>query len=121
MSEAGTELARQVVTTADRSFMSRIGFVEVLAALGRRAQPRAIDRFRREWRFIDVVDVEQPIVERAGELALHAGLRSLDALHLASALTLPREELVLATWDRRLHFAAQAHGLEVLPESLEAG
>jgi predicted nucleic acid-binding protein len=46
-------------------------------------------------------------------------LRSLDALHLASALVLPREDLTVAVWDRRLHAAARADGLELFPEILE--
>jgi predicted nucleic acid-binding protein len=46
-------------------------------------------------------------------------LRSLDALHLAAALLLPRDDLLLATWDRRLHAAARAEGLELVPDELE--
>jgi len=42
-------------------------------------------------------------------------MRSLDALHLAAAVLLPPADLVVATWDRRLHAAALAVGLRVLP------
>ena len=52
-------------------------------------------------------------------LAVERELRSLDALHLAAALLLPRNDLVLATWDRRLHAAARAEGLAVLPAVLD--
>jgi hypothetical protein len=31
---------------------------------------------------------------------------------------LPPDELVLATWDRRLHTSARAHQLKVLPAAL---
>jgi hypothetical protein len=31
-------------------------------------------------------------------------------------LLLPRNDLTLATWDRRLHAAALAYGLPVLPQ-----
>jgi uncharacterized protein len=40
-------------------------------------------------------------------------------LHLASALVLPREDLIVAVWDRRLHAAARAEGLRLFPETLE--
>jgi predicted nucleic acid-binding protein len=45
-------------------------------------------------------------------------LRSLDALHLAAALTLATSELTFATWDARLHRAAREHGLRTLPAKL---
>jgi hypothetical protein len=43
----------------------------------------------------------------------------MDALHLAAALMLPRDDLLLATWDRRLHAAAGAEGLALTPEKLD--
>jgi predicted nucleic acid-binding protein len=66
-----------------------------------------------------VIEVDQRLVEHAAELAIDRELRSLDALHLAAALVLPRDDLVLATWDRRLHASAGAAGLQLIPEALE--
>jgi hypothetical protein len=43
---------------------------------------------------------------------------TLDALHLAAALVLPGEELLLAAWGERLRAAARERGLRFLPESL---
>jgi predicted nucleic acid-binding protein len=45
-------------------------------------------------------------------------LRSLDALHLAAALLLPRADLTVATWDRRVHQAVSAQGVSLLPKRL---
>lgn len=42
----------------------------------------------------------------------HVGLRSLDALHLAGALSI--EASALLTYDVTLAEAARAHGLEVI-------
>ena len=56
------------------------------------------------------------MAERAAALALSHELRSLDALHLAAALLLPAEAVTVATWDVRLHRAARAESLAVLPE-----
>ena len=67
----------------------------------------------------DVVEVDGRLAEEAAELAIDRELRSLDALHLAAALTLPLENLFLATWDRRLHTAAGAEGLALIPETLD--
>jgi|SRR5690625_6918485 len=71
-----------------------------------------------EWPSLGVVEVDEELTEHAARLTLEYDLRSFDALHLAAALLLPPEGLVLATWDRRLHSSAQAHQLDVLPQSL---
>lgn len=67
----------------------------------------------------DVVEIEERLAEDAAALAVERELRSLDALHLAAALTIADDDLVLATWDRRLHAAARAKGLRLIPEVLD--
>jgi predicted nucleic acid-binding protein len=74
---------------------------------------------QKEWAAFNVIEVDQDLVERATELAFAHDLRSLDALHLASALILPGEDLVVAVWDRRLHAAARAEGLGLFPQIVE--
>lgn len=99
-------------------FMCRVGFVETIRAVSLtagRAPGRAV---REEWPAFGVIEVDQDLVERAAKLVLDHDLRSLDALHLAAALVLPSEDLVLATWERRLHAAAREQGLELIPVSL---
>lgn len=103
---------------ADAWFMCRIGFVEAARAVGRVAGQRATRALTDEWGAFSIVEVDQSLVEHAAALCLDRDLRSLDALHLASALLLPGEGLVFATWDRRLHTAAGAEGLTPLPEAL---
>jgi predicted nucleic acid-binding protein len=66
-----------------------------------------------------VIEVDQRLVEEAAELAIDRELRSLDALHLAAALMLPPDDLLLATWDHRLHTAAGARGIGLIPETLD--
>ena len=67
----------------------------------------------------EVVEVGGRLAEEAAELVIDRELRSLDALHLAAALTLPVEDLFFATWDRRLYEAARAEGLGLIPEFLD--
>jgi len=98
----------------------RIGYLETARAVWRAADASAIGDVEADWREFDVVEVDRSLTERAVELALESGLRSLDALHLAAALSLgPEDEPTFATWDKRLHRAARAHGLSVLPASLD--
>jgi len=103
---------------ADSWFICRTGYVEVVRAVGAAGGPAAMRAAIEEWPAFAVIEVDQPLVEHAATLALERELRSLDALHLAAAHLLPREELALATWDRRLHAAAGAEGFDLMPASL---
>jgi predicted nucleic acid-binding protein len=103
---------------ADGWFMCRVGFVESVRAVGLSAGRAAARTVREEWPAFAVIEVDQRLVEEAAELAVERELRSLDALHLAAALMLPRDDLLLATWDHRLHAAAGAEGLGLIPETL---
>jgi len=104
---------------ADGWFVCRVGFVEVTRAVALTAGRAAVRAMRDEWPAFGVIEIDQALVERAAEFTVEHELRSLDALHLASALVLPQDDLVLATWDTRLHRAAATEGLSLLPESLE--
>jgi predicted nucleic acid-binding protein len=104
---------------ADGWFMCRVGFVETVRAVGLSAGKAAAKTVREEWPAFGVIEVDQRLVEDAAKLAIARELRSLDALHLAAALMLPRDDLLLATWDRRLHAAAGAEGLALIPETLD--
>lgn len=120
VAEPGSELVRDAMARSDGWFICRSGFVETFRAVGLAAGRRAARSFAAEWPAFAVIEIEQALIERAGELALERELRSLDSLHLAAALVLPLDDLVLATWDRRLHQAARSEGLAVLPEALAA-
>jgi predicted nucleic acid-binding protein len=116
--EAGSDRVRQVMDASAAWFICRIGFVEAIRGVGVTAGHAAARAVREEWGAFGVVEVDQALVERAAELALTRDLRSLDALHLAAALTLPPDHLLVTTWDRRLHEAAREEGLSVAPEAL---
>jgi uncharacterized protein len=97
---------------AEGWFVCRIGFVEVVRAVmlaGYDSRP-----VHEEWAKFEIVDADQDLVERAATLAVDHSLRSLDAIHLAAALTLRPDELRFASWDERLSAAAAAEGLELL-------
>ena len=92
---------------------SALARTEVLRAL-LPAGDEAVRRGRAVLRRIDLVRMNDRILGAAGVLRPPT-LRSLDAIHLASAL-LVRDRypaLVLATHDRELATAASAEGLEV--------
>lgn len=104
---------------ADGWFICRIGYVETVRAVKLSAGEQAARTIREEWPAFGVIEVDQRLVEDAATLAIGRELRSLDALHLAAALALPHDDLHFATWDRRLHAAANAEGLTLIPEKLD--
>lgn len=56
------------------------------------------------------VAVDEPLARHAGELAARHALRGYDAVHLACALQLQGNDILLATWDETLNAAARATG-----------
>lgn len=117
MAEPGSDLVREAMAEAESWFTCRVGFVETVRAIGLAAGPSATNAAKREWPAFGIVEVDQPLVEHAAALALEHDLRSLDSIHLAAALLLRSEDLRFATWDRRLHAAARAEDLELLPDA----
>lgn len=103
---------------ADGWFMCRVGYVETLRAVGLAAGRNSTGAVRDEWSSFAVIEVDHRLAELAAELSVAHELRSLDALHLAAAAVLPPADLVMATWDRRLHTAAASIGLGVVPQAL---
>lgn len=118
VAEPGSELVREAMDRAESWYIGRPGFVETVRAVAIAAGMGATRRVKEEWPSFGVVEVDQALVEHAAALAVDRDLRSLDSLHLAAGLVLPSENLLFATWDRRLHAAAVAEGLSLLPELL---
>lgn len=57
------------------------------------------------------VGVDQDLAHRAGKRAEDLELRGYDAVHVATALELGDEEVVVVTWDRDLALATERVGL----------
>lgn len=88
----------------------------LLTVEGRRAARRygelAVKRARTALTAITLVPLDEPILQTAVDLE-PAELRSLDALHLATVLSLGEDLGRLFCYDVRLIDAAQALGIEV--------
>ena len=90
---------------------STISSVEVVRALRRSRVPLAeIDGAMRGF-FLIGLDAE--ISEIAGQVGPHV-VRSLDAIHLASALGIGDQSVEFVTYDDRLASAARENGLRVV-------
>ena len=112
-SEAETEALEQSLGDDDVLVTSDIGVVEV-----RRGLERYPDRetSRRRWEStaerLRVVALSEETIETASSVPPPL-LRTLDAIHLASALVLKPELDAFVVYDRRLAAAAAALGLPV--------
>lgn len=120
---------------AEEVAASSLSVVEVASAIGRRMRDlgeleRGVELFRAfiaDVRRAHLIEVVQPILLSASNLLLHNewALRSLDAIHLASALHLARTRTPAAfdafvSSDLRLLDAASSAGLRVLnPEAAD--
>ena len=88
---------------------SAIALAEVPRALGRRGRSSA-DRGRQLLRSVNLVAVDEPLLEHAAILEPPI-VRTLDAIHIASALALGEDLDALVTYDRRMVEVAEQHGL----------
>jgi predicted nucleic acid-binding protein len=90
-------------------FTSALAVVEVERAARIRAGTDAVVDARKLIGRFDLVAPTHDILRRAARLAA-TGLRSLDAVHLASALAV--DATVLVAYDARLRAAAEAAGID---------
>lgn len=122
--EADSEIAAALWDTADAVVSSTLAYPEVRAALAaahrlERISAKSLRAAKREWeRFwesLTIVEPQRDLLVQAGGVAERFHLRGYDAVHLASAMTIPIEHAIVAAWDQRLRDAARIAGLNVAP------
>ncbi len=113
--EPETEALRAHCARCETRVSSRLATLEVMRALQRRGVESAAlaDAVGLAFTGLAFVELDEAIAERASRLGPPT-LRSLDAIHLASALALADELDALITYDAGLADAARAAGLEVV-------
>ena len=92
---------------------SRLLEVELIRLMRRNGL--ALDDVNEYLRELYLLPIDDAVVERA--CALTGSLKSLDAIHLATALTIdsPRDPVTFLTHDARLRAEAKRLGLNTLP------
>ncbi len=116
---------RHVVKNAEVVATSRIAYAEARAAFARkfREDGMTVKEYRnivqdidQDWDNYFIVDVFDPLVKLAGQLAEKHALRGLDAIHLASSVVLRRHSertVTFSCYDDRLAIAARKEGLKI--------
>lgn len=125
--EEGSDAASALWDGCDAALSSRLAFPEVCAALAAANRNHDIDEaglaaavreWAEFWAAVRPVELTREVELHAGDLAHRRALRGADAVHLASALAIGAQDLVVAVWDRRLHEGAAAEQLRVAPAAL---
>jgi predicted nucleic acid-binding protein len=118
--EDGSDLASELWDGAYPAASSILSYPEGRAALaaarrqsrlGEDEHAQALAAFEELQTDLITVGVDSDLARRAGEHAEDLGLRGYDAVHLATALELGDEEVVVVTWDRDLAHATERVGL----------
>lgn len=125
--EDGTDLVAQLWDGCDAALSSRLAYPEVRAALAAAHRNHTLDANGLEaalqiweefWSATRPVELRPDVERHAGELAQLHSLRGADAVHLASALSVGKMELIVAVWDKRLHAGTRAEGLATAPATI---
>jgi predicted nucleic acid-binding protein len=111
--EAETTALRRRLKDWPHRVSSALLRVELLRTVKRAGLPRLMVGARRQLASIDLVRLDDDLLERAAEIEAST-IRSLDAIHLATALSLGSDLAAVVTYDSRMSTAAQALGLPVI-------
>jgi uncharacterized protein len=126
--EPGSDRAARLWDLSDDVVAMRLIYAEARAALaqatrtGRLATAdltTAIDGLEGLYASLDLLEVDEHLVRRAGELAQRHALRGYDAIHLAAAERVRDDATVMVAGDRGLCTAAGALGMAVADTSIE--
>ena len=121
--ESGSDALKVLVQEAEAVAVSRIAWAEAYAALSRRAREVPEDNslieqakaaLAYDWPHFVVLEIDQPLVELAGEYADTFALRGYDSIQLAAAFEVGRisqTPLFFACFDTRLNKAAKLLGM----------
>jgi hypothetical protein len=111
--EAESDSVRTLLAGSQRPIVSSALLeIEVFTAAHRIGSdaPRLAKEFLAS---VERIDISRGIISIATQLAPEASLRSLDAIHLATALAVP-EAVTVVTYDHRLTEACVSSGLTTL-------
>lgn len=111
--EPETDALMSFLGTDPERVSSALAFVEVCRAVQRLGGDEALlRRARQVLSRISLIKIDDPVLRTAAELDPQM-LRSLDAIHLATALSTVEPVAALVTYDSRLRDASRLSGIAV--------
>ena len=110
--EAETPVLEAYLADCDGLVASRLAVLECRRAARRASHARLLQRVDEVLDAICLLEITPAILDEAA-IVEPPILRSLDAIHLATALSVGDQQLEMITYDARLADAARASGLAV--------
>jgi predicted nucleic acid-binding protein len=127
IAEEGSDLVEELWDGCDAAISSRLAYPEVCAALAAAERNKFFSReeislaestWELYWETMRLIELNAAIGKNAGAIARSSMLRGADSVHLASAMAVGFDDLIVAVWDRQLHAASIAVGLRVVPADI---
>jgi len=126
--EKGTKTVANLLSSGELITTSILTYLEMKAAYAKKLRLKeipeetykeAVENFERDWNVpvFSVIGMTSQFAYLAGSLIERNVLRALDAVHLASALTVKEHfsiQVLFVSADDQLNKAAAAEGLEVM-------
>lgn len=118
--ESGSELVEKICFESDSIAISSICFPEIISALNRRLRENNLtskeyslikEKMIEEFDSLEIINVVPEVISKATLLLEKYNLRTLDSIHVASAIIWKAELFVSA--DKRQTLAAKKAGLKV--------
>ena len=129
--ETGSEAMNALFRTSINAACSRVGIIEMVATVARKSAQDSLtsaqtsgvlDNIRADFAAFRVVLFDEPIASTAEVFAVRHRLRTMDALHLSSALSLqPLGEIIMVSADSELLAASAREGLTTMNPATTAG
>jgi uncharacterized protein len=111
--EPDTSAVEGAIAHCEAAFSSRLAVVECFRAIARVSNHTVLATTAEIFEALVLHEVSDAVLERAAALT-PSSLRSLDAIHLATALLLDQSDLAFVTYDAKLAQAAKSQGLWVV-------
>lgn len=120
--EAGTEEVETVIAETDSIFLSELAKVEFNSAVWKNIRSESLTEndgndliryFKQDYELFNWISIDNTIIHKASELLNrhgNIGLRSLDAIQLASALQTKNKITLYHTFDEVLQSAFEKEG-----------
>lgn len=118
VAEPSSDLAESLLQADPDWVTAQHTFVEVSLALSRRLDESDTAAWQRsleaDWRRLVVVPIDDQVARAAARIGSEAGIRTLDAIHLAAAERVASRAIPIVTFDQRLADAARDIGFNVV-------
>ena len=115
IAEEFTDQCREIIAQYSNIYISQIGITEAMINMRKRLSTRefaiASKFFKTDMASFNILDFDEEVSDLAIEISDGTSLATLDAMHIASAMSLSVREMDFLTYDKAQRKAAKSLGL----------